>query len=495
MKTLFWLLLFSASTFPRALAGNWEVIEGPDYSATRDAVIDIAAGGNALYLLTSSRIPPSTADLYHVVRRANGGWQDLGLPDASAFIYGLPQWKTIAVAPNGDLWLGGVVETIGVVNRGYAQPVFSRYRGDSWSAPVVAALQPVVEYPYTQRGGIPYDISFAADGSGFAVGESGGWGGFSGQTQNPMWLKLGADGSWNELNVADRPWPIPGRSFLYHRSVLAFDESHAQSFAGTGGAAGSGLGMLWNGSSPLVELDTPADFDQAGHFIVRDSAANGPNDIWVVGEGHAVNPDGTPFSVALGLMHYDGSGWTVHPGPLDGVSIPTCRAVVMESDGTAWASYDGQVPSRIFRYDGSDWSIQDFVPVSAPEERFTVTEMIRDDDGTVWAVGMQSIGPVPNIFLNEPDTRVHHAFVAKLTMPAFAIQTAEIAGEMVTLAWQCAGGFTYTVEESTALDSGFAGKNGFKDMSPPPGGTTMTATFSRSDGGRCFWRIARRPAP
>lgn len=234
MRSLPWFLAMLTAV---ASAADWERIVAPDFSPTYDAVRDLSSGGGRICGLVVSRQAPSVADFPHVVEWDGSGWADLGLPDPSGFSYGAPVWTTLGVSPDGDLWLGGSVETIGVVNRGYAQPVFARHRGtEGWSVPVVSPLEPVVEYPYTQRGGVPRDIAFAADGMGFAVGESGGWGGFSPQTSNPMWLKLGETGVWDELNVPDRAWPIPGRSILHHRGVVAFGGDHAWSF--TRNAAG-----------------------------------------------------------------------------------------------------------------------------------------------------------------------------------------------------------------------------------------------------------------
>jgi hypothetical protein len=163
-------------------------------------------------------------------------------------------------------------------------------------------------------------------------------------------------------------------------------------FPATSAAEKRALTMHWDGSSFSV-VDNPF-FDNApigGHGLTSVSAL-ASDDVWAVGGGH--DGDEVDFSE---IVHWDGSTWTLVPGPTPGY-FHRLEAVEAVAHDDVWASgaylaEDGSGYEPLFlHWNGAAWS-----QVSAPAGGSGLVALSADEiyatgggvlrwDGTAWKI-------------------------------------------------------------------------------------------------------------
>jgi len=142
--------------------------------------------------------------------------------------------------------------------------------------------------------------------------------------------------------------------------------------------------------TPLVLHGTPAGWRiepiPLGAGSLHDVAGAASDDVWAVGD--AIGPPGGPGGPRTLAMHYDGTRWTIVPGPTLDVVAPTLRGVAAVAPDDAWAvgSSGGELgPTRALaeHWDGSAWHEVD-LPLPGPAELTGVSATSAND---AWAVG------------------------------------------------------------------------------------------------------------
>lgn len=413
-------ILASLAGCAMSQSGEWMRVSTPNFGIVSDMIVDIDGNNTGLYVLVSSKdnaiINGNTH--YHVLRRDGSEWTDLEEPDVTSIeanSFGLEGviWTSLAVSPDGEIWIGGEHEPLAQVNRGYQRPVFARWDADTgWSEPESVELLPVpqIAQPAGPRGGTVNDLSIAPDCTVIAAGIASGWGALV-ENNGSIPMLLRHDGNqWTELNIPDRDWPgTRGATFADEVVCFGFDDILTAGRHPGGNGVGSGALIVEYvaGSGPVV-VSTPANGGQPDAMEAYGIDALSPDNVWVVGQGSVL------ADTSL-LMHYDGSSWELYQSPTT-VSM-WLQTVVMNPDGTAWAFtsaqrdyQSGEVLLQAF-YDGAAWSLADFVVPQTNDELIVVRSASRDHNGQLWAVGSQqaSIGE---------QTRTYAAKFVPLLCPA-----------------------------------------------------------------------------
>ncbi len=369
--------------------GAWTEVSVPSFGVVRDIVFDVDAKAGPVHLLMGSKdnLIVNGDQHFHVLRREGNAWIDLGEPDVSAieavsFGHEGVIWSAIAVGPEGSVWIGGEHEPLAQVNRGYQRPVFAHWSpGSGWSEPVSVVLATVTVEPFSPRGGSVLDMAVAPDGTVFASGLSGGWGGLSENNGSiPMLIRHDASG-WQEINVPDRDWPGV-RGVTDANGVVAFAADEILTAGRHPGGNGVGSGALIVSYTPSAGdtfVETPAWGGGTNRMVANDIDATAPDNIWVVGEG------GLLSETSL-LMRFDGSEWSIFPSPFP--ERNALQDVVVLPNGRAWAfpSTPGTTPGLLAMFDGSQWSAADFLP-DTPGSLNAINAAAADADGVVWVGG------------------------------------------------------------------------------------------------------------
>ena len=361
-----------ASPSPRpALAGEpaWQTVTAPDPGLFRNGVIDADANGGAVFALLRSTDAdgPAAPATYRVLRRDAEAWIDLGVPE------GMVVWSALAIAPDGDVVLGGRAVGSG---GGPALPTVARFDAATgeWSDAEGIELTPQVVYPYAPRGGTVDAIDVAPDGTVVLVGRAGGFGNAL-DAAVPM-LIVGDEAGWTELADPAFNWPGAGGAGLELVDVLAFAADDVWAVGGHDSGEGLTAGGL------VIHLDGD------GFEIVEDPRAGGifvgrplggidgtsSDDMWAVGEGTTI---GGPTST---LARFDGAEWSLAASPFAAVT-PLDHLAIGE-DGTAWATGVFADPEET-RFDGTAWTLAPF----ATARPVRIQAMARDGDGVLWAMG------------------------------------------------------------------------------------------------------------
>jgi hypothetical protein len=119
------------------------------------------------------------------------------------------------------------------------------------------------------------------------------------------------------------------------------------------------------------------------------AAATGPDDVWAVGVSDMQWSRKDYYAARRPLIeHWNGSAWTVMPGPLPGTTqnVLISAAAVSPTDAWAvgWYRDDGPRIPWVIHYDGSTWTQED-VPLPGGTARLWSVSANGPDD--VWAVG------------------------------------------------------------------------------------------------------------
>jgi hypothetical protein len=149
----------------------------------------------------------------------------------------------------------------------------------------------------------------------------------------------------------------------------------------------------WDGASwSMVSLPDPG----AGHSVLSDVAAGGPDDVWAVGyapsrtDGHVLEPY---------VLHWDGESWTrvdTANGGSDGtwltdVAVSPDGEVIATGDWL-WRNWEGGLTGKaaVMRYDGTSF---DYVNVPSFDiEGTSVSDVTAGPDGGFWLTGSSRTG-------------------------------------------------------------------------------------------------------
>ncbi|HYE63001.1 MAG TPA: hypothetical protein VD997_13475 [Phycisphaerales bacterium] len=343
--------------------GAWELVSSPSPGATVNSLRAVSAvsAGEAWAVGASG----GTVTL-PLVLRFDGAWAAVAPPSFRGMGIN-PSLIACAASPAGTLWLGGDVDDQNPLTSN--RPVFARRSGSGWVVSA-ATLRPQSEYPYGARGGSVADLCVISDSDVWAVGHANGFGDGLG---TGVTMALHFDGStWTDV-----PMPNPANRTTYVTGVKGFSSSNvwAVGYGLSNGQPWRGFVFRWNGSA-WSTVSNPATDGFDTYLRCIDGVA--PDDLWAAGK---------TGSAPL-FMHYDGSSWSVVPGPVSASSATVTRLVALASDDV-WAAT--ALPSVYYHWNGSVWSeVQPgAVPTAASR---VVNALTRVPGGGAWAVGNWSNG-------------------------------------------------------------------------------------------------------
>jgi hypothetical protein len=184
--------------------------------------------------------------------------------------------------------------------------------------------------------------------------------------------------------------PGPGtlHNYLSGVAVVAANDVWAVGAYGSKGAY-STLIEHWDGSAWSI---VPGPNGGPGGSFLKSVSAVSANDIWAVGE----YTDGTGHWQAF-TVHWNGTTWTVVPNPGTGPVHYYLRSVAAVSANDAWAlgSYEsagtGLSRSLAMRWDGIAWSIIPTPNVGSSGNWLTGMAVLAPND--IWAIDNYETGP------------------------------------------------------------------------------------------------------
>ena len=392
---------------------QWQRVSTPSPGTVSNFFIDAEEANGTVYALMfstdSTQVRPPGE--YRVLRRDGDTWTDLGGPDDEALSN--TEFNALGVAPDGEtIYVGGLFfpQLVGQ----NSAPVIAVGDGNgNWGTPEEIEIPPTVVEPVSRRAAEILSVEVAPDGTAFATGRAQGFGGGQQGIDSAVPLFLVNDGSdWVETFVGPgQDWPggdgeAPGTVLRDMRAFAADDVwlAGAHSFNGTIPGA---LLLHWDGTTLAVEEDPR----EGGIFLGRDFFGIDGN---AASELHAVG--GTNFEQEpLGTMALrDAGGWSLLPTPwLTSVveDLATASDVVVDNDGTAWASTLFGAAQTPF-YDGASWSLRDFVPAQDAGAASIRHMAEASDDGTLWGFGFFNDGsdPVQSYAINCSGTILTDGF-------------------------------------------------------------------------------------
>ncbi|MFL5732917.1 MAG: WD40 repeat domain-containing protein, partial [Chloroflexia bacterium] len=188
-------------------------------------------------------------------------------------------------------------------------------------------------------------------------------------------------GTWSLV-----PAPGPGSTNdLAAVAAISRDDVWAVGSYSNGGPS-QGLIERWNGSKWSV---VPGPALPIGTNVLRAISAASRDDIWAVGYYTSTND----LQKTL-IIHWDGKGWTHVPSPNAGTGQNDLTGVAALSSTDAWAvgsysadtvNYSGQSQTRILHWDGHAWTQVPSPNPGLDANRLTAITAISSDD--VWAAG------------------------------------------------------------------------------------------------------------
>ena len=358
-----------------AQPASWEPVDSPSPGAALNTFLDVSAKDGPLHALLFSKdsSAPAAPATYTLYQRTNSGWTTAGVPPQGPLDHP-PQYNALAATPDGAVWMGGDVEWHPIIN---PRPAVVRWTdGGGWEPPEMIELMPMTVHPFTDRSGTIHAMDVASDGTVVVVGQAIGFGNAL-DTSLPLFLVNDGSG-WTEVIDPTFNWPADGRDGTALFDVVAFSATNVWAVGrhGTGAGVGEGGILVHYDGSSLNLVEDPRETGLLIGHPLRGIDASGPSDVWAVG-------DGSVTGNTTGLVHYDGSEWTLVDSPAP--SIRGADEVVVRPNGDAWAS-DLFAQTDAFRWMGTEWTLAPFLPSGTRDIR----GMDVDGSGVVWAVGSTS---------------------------------------------------------------------------------------------------------
>jgi hypothetical protein len=261
--------------------------------------------------------------------------------------------------------------------------------GGVWEVNAVASIPPEWKVPLCTRGPATTAWSTSDWGSKAAALQY-----CDGSFAPGIWpVPSDCKAIWKD--VAGAPAPLAGVSGLALAVVSATDIWAAERDGSS--VSGATLTAHFDGSrwttQPGPELGTR-------QWALNEFASLATNDIWGVGYSSA------PSTATQALIeHYDGTGWAVVPGPfVNGVSSTLSGVTRVPHRNELWAvgqvSKGAATNTLIEHYDGTTWTV---VPGPNPGSSSSLSKVSVNAANDVWAVGYYSSGEVPATLIEHYD--------------------------------------------------------------------------------------------
>jgi hypothetical protein len=327
----------------------------------RRAVFTVAAASTALVLSAGSAF-------------AAGGWTIVTAPPTgqNATLQG------VATVSDSDAWAVGFGSGHAFTNVG-AKALIDNWNGTAWSQATVPATP--------GNTALLNAVSASSAADAWAVGRT--------QVNKSSFEALALH--WNGA-----AWAVsPGLSTALFGGTYAVgvtDINPTDVYAiGDNSSLASGELAQWNGTS-WTHVSYPLPTNTGFPNTLNAIAANGPNDVWVVGS-YMIQISQTNLRYETFSLHWNGSTWAVVPMPLvsgsDTLLAYEFGSIVVNSPTDVWAvggSGDhvigiGGSPSStlIEHWNGTAWSI---VPSPSPGSNAGLTGVTTSNaSNDIWAVG------------------------------------------------------------------------------------------------------------
>jgi hypothetical protein len=147
-------------------------------------------------------------------------------------------------------------------------------------------------------------------------------------------------------------------------------------------------------SSESVSASPSFTVQSAPNEFLQAASATSATDVWAVGQGQAIAPDGTEF-VHASVLHFNGASWTRVPAPVDGdtdaFSFVQFTGVTAISPSNAWLVGDhvqasnGAIAPFIKHWNGTSWST--FPSPTFPAGSASLNAIAHTSATDIWAVG------------------------------------------------------------------------------------------------------------
>lgn len=375
--------LFQDSIIP---CGTWERVSSPNPGSIRNAFIDADEGPDGAYALLRFDSTPSTSDPdeFKVLRLSGDAQEDLGAPSGNGGLT-LLEYRTIAVAPDGTVWLGAEWFPEAQLGQNPAPAIAWRTPDGTWHGPEEIPVEPNTDEPPSRRFVEHESLEIAPDGTVFYMGDIRNFSSLFTDRVTPMviandgngWVEVGADDRVDDVN-----WPGGDFSaFNYAQDAIAFQSDNLWMVGSHGTKVQAGTGAFigrYTGTTPIEVVEEGEQEPRTDPYAAAELEAmdaNGPNDIWAVGSSGEA---GSPLSL---IVHWDGAAWTRFRSPPE----LNPANIVLADDGTAWA-VNTFAERKAAYFDGSRWREADFLPASEAGT-VNIQSMVEAPDGTLWALG------------------------------------------------------------------------------------------------------------
>jgi hypothetical protein len=196
--------------------------------------------------------------------------------------------------------------------------------------------------------------------------------------------------AWQSMPTPDRE-TAPAQDFLHGVAGSSATDVWAvgQSATAVGRSTSIPLALHYDGQRwTIADVPDPSGGTGAGMSAV---VSLGPADVWAVGTAY-------PFEAAPAVYHYDGQSWTSTRLPIpqgcNGSNFTQLTALTATASGDLYAG--GDCPTKagrvaiVLRRTGATWTTVARGPATSD-----LTGMTSTTDGTVWAVGTQSVPGTP----------------------------------------------------------------------------------------------------
>lgn len=351
--------------FGQAGCGEWSPVPAPA-AATR-AILDIAALSSEDAWAVSSASPP--------IHWNGAEWAVEPFPSLG----GQASLDAVAATSATTYALAGFV----VTGTWTTEQILVTGDAGGWSE--VATLELVPNIMGAPRHGAPRDLDGVGPDDVWIVGTADG---FGDAASGSGVLTVHWDGS--ELTEYITP-PMGNRqNHLYGVTTLAPNDAWAVGYYNTSGTTGIFRPMIyhWDGST---WTSVPIGAENLPQTFLHTVDAVAPDDIWAAG-----NDANGPF-----FMHYDGTAWSIVPGP---DVLGTIHHLVAIAGDDAWAVDSPWLiteHSKYYHWDGTAWSVvmPPVIPGSVTTSRHGGLAAVGPCD--VWATGSLSDGSSVSPFIER----------------------------------------------------------------------------------------------